>query len=77
MTTLYDATRPVKTARPARRFGAGILATAPTYRVDYSAADAAWLAADNARRVAEDRELDRMAREAAALDGLTRGLIIG
>jgi hypothetical protein len=72
MTILYDATRPVKTTR---RFGAGILATYPTYRVDYSAADAAWLAADNARREAENRMFDRMAREAAALDALTRGLI--
>ena len=71
MTILFDARCPVK---PARRFGAGILATRPTYRAPYTSADLAWLAADNARRDAENRHYDAMADEAAALDRLERGL---
>lgn len=74
MTTLFDATRPVKTTRT-RRFGAGLLATAPVFAVGYEASDAAWWAAESARR--EDEALDRMAGEAAALDAMERGLIAG
>ncbi len=55
MTILYPAPAPVKTARPARRFGQGILATHPTYRPDHTASDAAWLTEDNARRDAVHR----------------------
>ena len=73
MTILFDATRPVKTTRPARRFGAGILATRPVYTSDHTAADEAWWAAESARL--EDARFDWMAAETAALDSLTRGLI--
>ena len=47
MTILFDARRPVKSAR---RFGAGILPTCPVYLADHTAADEAWLIEDNARR---------------------------
>ena len=73
MTTLYDATRPVKTARPARRFGAGILATYPVYTSDHTAEDEAWWAAESARM--EDARIARQAAESIALDALTRGLV--
>lgn len=73
MTTLFDATRPVKTTRPARRFGAGILPTYPVYMSDHTAADEAWWAAESARM--EDARIDRQAAESAALDALTRGLV--
>jgi hypothetical protein len=63
MTILFDATRPVKTTR---RFGAGLLRSLPTYRTTVSAADEAWLIADNARRDAANRKLDRRASEAEA-----------
>lgn len=43
MSILQTTARRVKPARR-NRFGAGILPTYPTYRVDFSAADAAWLA---------------------------------
>ena len=46
MTILFDVRRKVK---PARRFGAGLLAYAPMYRVEYTAADADWLAAERQR----------------------------
>ena len=58
MTILYPA--PIKSTR---RFGAGILATVPTYSADHTAADEAWLVEDNARREGEDRRFDRMAAE--------------
>ena len=73
MTTLYDATRPVKAACPARRFGAGILPTYPVYMSDHTAADEAWWAAESARM--EEARLDQIAAESVALDALTRGLI--
>jgi hypothetical protein len=74
MTTLFDATRPVKTTR---RFAAGLVATRPTYRADHTAADEAWLAEDNARReaAARDRHYDAAADEARALDALCLGLV--
>ena len=72
MTMIFDATCPVKSTR---RFGAGLLATLPTYRVDYTAADEAWLIEDNARREAFDRLTDRRYTESAAVDALSRGLI--
>lgn len=63
MITLFDATRPVKTSR---RFGAGLLRSLPTYRANFTAEDDAWRIADNARRDAANRRLDRMAAEAEA-----------
>lgn len=71
MTILFDAAAPVK---PARRFGAGLLATYPTHRVDYSADDAAWWAEESARLDALDRHADRLAAESHATDRLSRGL---
>jgi hypothetical protein len=70
MTTLFDATRPVKTAR---RFGIGILATHPVYPADHTTEDEAWWAAESARM--ENARFDRMAAESTAVDALTRGLI--
>jgi len=69
MTTLYHSAAPVK---PARRFGAGLLASRPAYRAPYTASDLAWLAADDARR--EDEHFDRMAEESAALGRMESGL---
>jgi hypothetical protein len=71
MTTLFSSLAPVK---PARRFGVGILATRPAYRADHTAADAAWLAADDARRDDEDRRHDAAASESAHMDRYERGL---
>lgn len=68
MTTLYASTRPVKSARP---FGLGLLASSPVVRVDYSAADAAWWAAESA--AAEDRRLDALAEEARQMDRIQAG----
>jgi hypothetical protein len=65
MTILFSSLTPVKTSR---RFGAGLLASLPTYRADHTTSDAAWLVEDNARRY------DRLAEESAALDRLERGL---
>ena len=73
MTILYPVPTPVKSSRPARLFGAGILAARPTYAAPYTAADEAWLIEDNARR--EDARFDAMAAESVALDALSRGLI--
>ncbi len=68
MTILYPALSPVK---PARRFGAGLLASRPAYRAPYTEADLAWLAADDARR--EDEHFDRMAEDSTALDRVSLG----
>ncbi len=68
MTTLFHSAAPVKTAR---RFGAGLLASRPAYRAPYTAADLAWLAADDARR--EDEHFDRMAEDSTALDRASLG----
>lgn len=70
MTILFDAARPVKSIN----FGRGILASRPTYRTTYTAADDAWRIADNARREAENRRLDAMAGEAAAMGWFDRGI---
>jgi hypothetical protein len=43
MTILFDARRTVKSAR---RFGAGLLASAPVYRDEVSQADRQWAAAE-------------------------------
>ena len=72
MITIFDATRPVKSAR---RFGAGLLAARPTYERTWTEADEAWLIEDNARREAESRMIDRSYAESAAVDALSRGLI--
>lgn len=69
MTILYPAIAPVK---PARRFGSGLLASRPAHRAPFTAADLAWLAADNARR--EDEHFDRMAEESTTLDRHESGL---
>lgn len=53
----------VKSSKPARRFGEGILATVPSYRLDCTIEDYDWWAAQASRE--EDRELDRMAAVAA------------
>ena len=72
MTILFSSLAPVNTTP--RRFGAGLFRSVPTYRADHTAADDAWLAADNARRAAEDRHYDAMAAELAAHDRYERGL---
>lgn len=69
MTILFNSAAPVK---PARRFGAGVLRSLPSYRADHTASDAAWLAADTARR--EDAHYDRLAGESAALSLMEAGL---
>jgi hypothetical protein len=69
MTTLYHSAAPVKSARP---FGRGLLAGRPAHRADHTAADAAWLSADNARR--EDARFDRSAGESAFMDRYEAGL---
>lgn len=73
MTILYPAPRPVKPARTARRFGAGILASAPTYRVERTLEDEQWWAAEC--DAAESRRLDRLAAEAWATHLHERGLM--
>jgi hypothetical protein len=74
MTILFDATRPVKSTRSARRFGAGLFQWTPMYHADHTAADEAWLIEDNARREAESRLFDRMAAESRAVARHERGL---
>lgn len=69
MTTLYHFASPVK---PARRFGAGLLRSLPTYRADHTASDAAWWAAECARL--EDARLDQRAAESAAMDRMEAGM---
>jgi hypothetical protein len=70
VTILYPAPRQIKSPR---KFAAGLLATRPAYRTDYSASDAEWNAAQNAARAALDKRADRMANEARALDRLSSG----
>jgi hypothetical protein len=68
MITIFDATRPVKPSRNARRFGAGLLAYVPTVTHSYEPTDAemSWLREDSARREASNRRMERLADEAAA-----------
>ena len=78
MTILFDATVAVKPARNARRFGQGLLATYPTYRSDHTAADAAWLLADDLRReeaakAAFNAELEAMFEESLAVERMSLG----
>jgi hypothetical protein len=68
-TILYDATRTVK---PARRFGAGLLATRPAYTAPFTASESAWWAAESAR--VESARFDRLAGESAALDLMEAGI---
>jgi len=75
MTILYPAPAAVKPARKARRFAAGLVASRPTYLVDHTADDEAWLVEDNARRAAEDRQIDRRYAESYATDCVSLGLI--
>lgn len=71
MTILFDARRPVKSAR---RFGAGLLASVPTEPAPFpSFDDAAWWAYESAR--AEDARLDRQAAEAEATARHEMGLM--
>jgi hypothetical protein len=72
MASLHTTTRPVKTARPARRFGAGILAALPVYQADYTAADASWWAAES--DADENAHYDALAGESAALARHEAGL---
>jgi hypothetical protein len=73
MVTLFDCTAPVKVSSA---FGRGILPPAPTTRVEYTAADAAWWAGECARR--EEAEfnahLERLAFESACTDRYERCL---
>lgn len=69
MTILYPA--PVRVKRN-RKFGAGLLASRPTYRAPVTAQDIQWWTVETA--TAEDAHYDRLADEAAFLDRYTRGL---
>ena len=71
MTILYPAPASVKSTR---RFGAGILATRPTYRADHTASDEAWWAAESVRT--ENARFDRQAEESAALSWHEAGLCL-
>jgi hypothetical protein len=75
MTTLYDATRPVKTTR--RPFGSGVLPYLLCSVEPQTAADEAWLVEDNARRKADARARRRArhAAESYGLDGLEAGFV--
>lgn len=75
MTILLDSHAPVKPAH-SRRFGAGLVRSLPTYRLDHTFEDEAWLATESARRAAENRHYDRLAAEAEALDRLTNGCLL-
>jgi hypothetical protein len=61
MTILFDASAPVKLSPS---FGAGILPAAPVTRVDHTAEDASWWAAESARR--DEAEFNRLADELAS-----------
>ena len=73
-TVLFDATQ----RHPARRdFGRGVLRSLPTFKAPASAEDMAWAAREfNADLTAYDRELERRAAEAEALDRLTAGTLL-
>jgi hypothetical protein len=68
MTILYP---PLAKIKPSRPFGRGILRSAPVHRVDHTAADRAWWAAESARM--EEQRLELMAAESAARGRLDRG----
>lgn len=77
---MFSRTKPpVKPTRVAprstRRFGAGILATHPCYRVPFTAADAAW-AAEVFDSGPDDADFDRRAMESAMLDRYTQGFCL-
>lgn len=55
MTILFDPANHVKSSR---HFGRGLLAAAPVYRTNHTAADDAWLLDENLRREEEDAILD-------------------
>lgn len=62
-----------KSTRPARRpFGAGILFSMPSYRLDCTLQDDAWWAEESRRE--EDKMLDRMAAEFEAQERIDAGL---
>lgn len=66
-----------RTARPAGRFGAGILATRPVVKVDYTASDEAWYVATLATaETDEDRYYDAMEAEAITLARIDMGLLL-
>jgi hypothetical protein len=72
MTTLFDATR---TRKSNRRFGVGILPSTPHFRLNHTAADEAWWAAESNRpTTAYDLAMDHQAAESLATDRLERGL---
>jgi hypothetical protein len=70
MSILFDRTRPVK--GPAD-FGRGVFAR----RAGHTASDEAWLVADNARREADARALDRLVDELAGEADAVRRLETG
>jgi hypothetical protein len=82
MTILFDATRPVKLTE-ARRFAEGLARRPSVRRMPYTAADLEWAAyelnkdATNYEVLAcgQDREWDRRASEAFALDRLEAGCL--
>ncbi len=62
--------------QPRPRFGAGILPTRPSYRAPFTASDEAWLIEDNARRDAENRDLEQRAAEARFMDAFEMGVAL-
>jgi hypothetical protein len=81
MTTLFDATRPVKSAR-LRRFGLGLGRPTRERRTPYTAADLEWAAVHLNADAADydvlpsDAELDRLAGEAEAVNRMSAGYAI-
>ncbi|SIN70194.1 hypothetical protein SAMN05444166_0242 [Singulisphaera sp. GP187] len=63
---------PRRTAKPVAHFGAGILATRPTYSVPFALSDEAWYVEQLA--AAEDRRYDEMEAEAIGLARVDMGL---
>ena len=79
MTILFDATRPVKTARR-KSFAIGVTRPNRERRAPYTAADAAWWAANAPSNPTgyevngiADSIIDQAAGEAAALDRMEAG----
>ncbi len=81
MTTLFDPTRPVKSAR-LRRFGLGLGRPACEKCMPYTAADREWAAyhlnadATDFDLLPSGADLDRLAGEAEAVDRMSAGLAI-
>jgi hypothetical protein len=74
MTTLFDATLPVK---PSRSFGRGILASRPNFRPPVTFDDQTWWAEESARlehRARQNATLERRAGASSAVDRMSRGI---